>query len=102
LPGDENVLTIPATAVLSAPYGDAVYVIEPQVANGKTNLVAQQKFIRTGRAHGDFVSVESGLKAGDRVVTAGIFKLHNGDFVQENNKDTDSPKASLTPNPPNS
>jgi membrane fusion protein (multidrug efflux system) len=102
LPGDENVLTIPATAVLSAPYGDAVYVIEPQVANGKTNLVAQQKFIRTGRAHGDFVSVESGLKPGDRVVTAGIFKLHNGDFVQENNNPDDSPKASLTPNPPNS
>jgi membrane fusion protein (multidrug efflux system) len=102
LPQSQPVLTVPATAVLSAPYGDAVYVIEPQVANGKTNLVAQQKFIRTGRAHGDFVSVESGLKAGDRVVTAGIFKLHNGDFVQENNNPDDSPKPSLTPNPPNS
>jgi membrane fusion protein (multidrug efflux system) len=63
-------------------------------------LIVQQKFIRTGRAHGDFVSVESGLKAGDRVVTAGLFKLRNGASVQENN--TDTLKPSLTPNPPNS
>ena len=102
LPQAQPVLAVPATAVMRAPYGDAVYVIEPQVANGVTKLVAQQKFIRTGRAHGDFVSVESGLKAGDRVVTAGIFKLHNGSSVQENNTAADSPKPSLSPAPPNS
>ncbi len=62
--------------------------------------MAQQKFIRTGRARGDFVSVESGLQAGDRVVTAGLFKLRNGMSVLENNENT--PKPSLTPNPPNS
>jgi membrane fusion protein (multidrug efflux system) len=102
LPQAEAVLAVPATAVLRAPFGDAVYLIEPQVAGGVTNLVAQQKFIRTGRTHGDFVSVESGLKAGDRVVTSGLFKLHNGSSVQENNAATDSPKPSLTPTPPNS
>jgi membrane fusion protein (multidrug efflux system) len=96
------VLAVPATAVLSAPSGDSVYLIEPQVANGVTNLVAQQKLIRTGRMHGDFVSVESGLKAGDRVVTSGLFKLHNGSTVQENNAATDSPQPSLHPTPPNS
>lgn len=100
LPGDQKVLVIPATALLSAPYGDSVFVIEPQVANGKTNLIAQQKFIRTGRAQGDFVSVESGLKAGDKVVTAGIFKLRNGMAVVENNEL--APKPSRTPTPPNS
>jgi membrane fusion protein (multidrug efflux system) len=99
LPGENQVLAIPTTAVMSAPYGDAVYVIEPQVADGVTNLVAQQKIIRTGRAHGDFVSVEAGLQAGDRVASAGLFKLHNGSNVQENN--TNSPPASLSPNPPN-
>jgi membrane fusion protein (multidrug efflux system) len=100
LPEEKPVLAIPATAILSAPFGDSVFLIEPQAANGKTNLVVQQKFIRTGRAHGDFISVESGLNAGDRVVSAGIFKLHNGASVQENNEDT--PKPSLSPNPPNS
>jgi membrane fusion protein (multidrug efflux system) len=102
LPQAEAVLAVPATAILRAPFGDAVYLIEPQVTGGVTNLVAQQKFIRTGRMHGDFVSVESGLKAGDRVVTSGLFKLHNGSTVQENNGATDSPQPSLTPTPPNS
>ena len=102
LPQAEAVLAVPATAILRAPFGDAVYLIEPQVAGGVTNLVAQQKFIRTGRMHGDFVSVESGLKAGDRVVTSGLFKLHNGSTVQENNGASESPQPSLTPTPPNS
>ena len=93
---------MPATAILSAPYGDAVYVITPQTENGKTNLIVQQKLVRTGRARGDFVSVESGLQAGDHVVTSGLFKLHNGSSVQENNAPADSPQPSLTPTPPNS
>jgi len=100
LPQEQDVLAIPATAILSAPYGDSVFVITPQIADGKTNLVAQQKFIRTGKAHGDFVSVESGLNPGDKVASAGVFKLRNGVNVQENNEA--SPKPSLTPNPPNS
>jgi len=100
LPGEKTVLVIPATAVLSAPYGDSVFVLEPQVAGGQTNLIVQQKFIRTGGARGDFISVESGLKPGERVVKAGIFKLRNGMSVQENNVVT--PENSLTPTPPNS
>ncbi|HEU6447919.1 MAG TPA: efflux RND transporter periplasmic adaptor subunit [Verrucomicrobiae bacterium] len=99
LPESKPVLAIPATAILSAPYGDSVFLIQ-KAADGSTNLVVQQKFIRTGRAHGDFISVESGLKAGDEVATGGIFKLHNGANVQINNDD--APKPSLTPNPPNS
>jgi len=99
LPGDQNVLVIPATAVLSAPYGDSVFIIEPQVTEGKTNLIVQQKFIRTGRTQGDFVSVQSGLNAGDKIVTAGLFKLHNGAAVVENNDIV--PPASDTPTPPN-
>jgi len=99
LPLKTPVLVIPATAVLSAPYGDSVFVVTP-VATGSTNLIAQQKFIRTGRTHGDFVSVETGLNAGDRVVAAGVFKLRNGMAVKENN--TLAPKSSETPTPPNS
>ena len=60
----------------------------------------EQKFIRTGQAHGDFISVESGLKPGDRVVSAGIFKLRNGMPVQENNQTT--PKSVNAPRPADS
>ena len=95
-----NVLAVPGTAILSAPYGDAVYIIRPQATNGVTNLIVHQQFVQTGAARGDFVSVKSGLQAGDRVVTAGLFKLHNGAPVFENN--TNSPQPSLNPNPPNS
>lgn len=100
LPGENNVLAIPSTAVLWAPYGNSVYLVESVTTNGATNLVVQQKLILTGRTRGDFVSVNSGLKAGDRVVSAGLFKLHSGDNIQENN--ADAAKPSLTPTPPNS
>ena len=85
LPGDQNVLVIPATAVLSAPYGNSVYIIE-SATNATDGLVVRQQFVKTGNARGDFVSVESGLKAGDRIVRSGMFKLRNGASVVENNE----------------
>jgi membrane fusion protein (multidrug efflux system) len=99
LPQEEPVLVIPSTAILSNPYGDSVFKVVPDGANS-TNLVAEQAFIRAGRTRGDYVVVESGLKAGDRVAAAGVFKLRNHMSLQENNEMT--PKASQTPTPPNS
>lgn len=99
LPEAKPVLVIPATAVLSAPYGDSVYVIDSKpAADGKPALSVRQQVIRTGAAHGDFVSVETGLKAGDRVVSAGQFKLRNGMAVVENNDL--APKSEKSPHPP--
>jgi len=96
------VLAIPATSVLSAPYGDSVYVIEskPGKDSGKPQLVVRQQFVRTGRARGDFVSVESGLKVGERIVSAGIFKLRNGMAVIESNEL--APKSEVAPRPSDS
>jgi membrane fusion protein (multidrug efflux system) len=84
-PDAHPVLAIPATSVLSAPYGDSVYVLE-SATNAPDALVVRQQFIILGsRSKGDFVSVTSGLKPGDKVVTSGIFKLRNGMRVVENN-----------------
>jgi membrane fusion protein (multidrug efflux system) len=99
LGGDQQVLSIPATAVFSAPYGDSVYVVEPST-NKAGALVVRQQFIRTGRVRGDFVSVEAGLKAGERVASSGLFKLRNGMSVVENNEL--APKAEKAPQPSNS
>jgi membrane fusion protein (multidrug efflux system) len=101
LPTEENVLVIPSTAILSAPYGDTVFVIQnstnkPVGTNGP-GLVVDTQIVRTGRAHGDFVSVEAGLKAGDRVVQSGLFKLRKGAPVVENN--ALAPKPSEKPKP---
>ena len=89
LPEEQKVLVIPNTAVLSAPYGDSVYVIDP-ATNAAAGLVVRQQLIRSDRSRSNFVSVVSGLKPGDRVVSSGIFKLRQGMAVVENN--------ALTPN----
>lgn len=96
LPGEQDVLVIPAPAVLAAPYGASVYVIE-QATNGAGGLTVRQQFVRTGRARGDFVSVEAGLKEGDKVAGSGLFKLRNGASIVENNELTPKPEKSPTP-----
>lgn len=99
LPDEQPVLAIPATSILSAPYGDSVYVVQ-SATNSAASLTVQQRFIRVGRARGDFVSVVNGLKPGDRVVTSGIFKLRNGMSVVENNDLT--PNSEKKPHPSDS
>ncbi len=77
----DRVLVIPATAVLHAPYGDSLFVIqegEEAGADGRKPLVVQQKFIRLGARRGDFVVVNEGLEAGEQVVSTGAFKLRPG------------------------
>jgi len=92
------VLYVPATAVLFAPYGDSVYVLEGQVdAAGSATLVARQRFVRLGERRGDMVAVASGLSAGDAVVSSGGFKLRNGAAVVV--KNDLAPRAELAPNP---
>lgn len=100
LPVEQPVLVVPATAVLRAPYGDTVYVIEHAAATNRDTpgLVARQQIIRTGANRGDFVSVISGLKEGERIASAGLFKLRNGMAVIENNEI--APKTSEAPQPP--
>ncbi len=99
LPGLEDVLAIPAAAVLSAPYGDSVFLVEERKDEhtGAPVKVVRQQFVRLGRSRGDFVTVISGLKAHDVVVTTGAFKLRNGMSVSVDNKL--SPEFSLTPKP---
>lgn len=99
LPEEQKVLVIPATSVLSAPYGDSVYVIEPST-NKAGGLAVRQQFVRVGGVRGDFINVETGLKPGEKIVSAGQFKLRNGMAVTENNEIV--PKASDKPRPSDS
>ena len=95
---EQRVLTIPATAVLFAPYGDSVFAVEEKKDGaGKTTAVVRQKFVRTGERRGDLVAVASGLREGETVVTSGAFKLRNGAAVTVN--DALAPKALLAPRP---
>ncbi|MFA7383168.1 MAG: efflux RND transporter periplasmic adaptor subunit [Desulfurivibrionaceae bacterium] len=102
LPGKNQVLAIPATAVLPAPYGDSVFVVEErkEEKSGKTGLAVRQQFVRLGERRGDFVAVLSGLEDGATVVSTGVFKLRNGQQVVIDN--ALNPKFSLNPTPDNS
>lgn len=100
LPTGEAVVSVPMTAVVHASYGDSVFVVETkETSPGKPAKVARQQFVRTGRMQGDFVSIESGLKAGEEVVTAGAFKLRNGAVVLVRNDVKSDP--SVDPRPEN-
>ncbi len=99
LPQKNPVLVIPATAVSYAPYGDSVFVIEKK-KDEKTKQEMQlirQQFVRLGETRGDFVTVTNGLKAGETVVSSGVFKLRNGMPVVINNEL--APKPELSPKP---
>jgi len=102
MPEKQTVLPIIATAIAYATFGDSVFVIEDQKneQSGKTEKILRQQFIRLGQARGDFVDVIDGLKAGESVVTGGVFKLRSGMKVIIDN--TLAPEPSLNPQPSDS
>jgi membrane fusion protein, multidrug efflux system len=95
----KKTIVIPGSAVSYAPYGDSVFVIEKQKdpKTGKESEMLRQQFVRIGEARGDFVAVTQGLKAGQTVVSTGVFKLRNGMAVTVNNDL--APKPELNPKP---
>jgi membrane fusion protein (multidrug efflux system) len=94
----QEVLAVPSTAVIYAPFGDTVFVIEPGEKTGSS--IARQQFVRLGKARGDFVEVIDGLKAGEVVASAGAFKLLNGQEVVVGTLPT--PEYKLEPTPEDS
>ncbi len=111
LPDRKQVVAIPMTAVVHAPYGDSVFIVEPvsgpapstQTTEGKTPSFpvrqVRQQFVRLGQERGDFVAVLEGVSAGQEVVSAGAFKLRNGAKIAVNNHIR--PEPSLDPRPVN-
>jgi membrane fusion protein (multidrug efflux system) len=101
LPSQQEFLVIPATAVLYAPYGDTVFVIDEvkDEASGQVQKILRQQIVRLGRSRGDFVAVTKGLKEGEQVVTSGVFKLRPKMAVVIDN--SLAPQAKTEPTPAN-
>jgi membrane fusion protein (multidrug efflux system) len=94
----EAVQVIPATAVVHAPHGDSVFVIEAEaVPEGTDALVVRQQPVRLGARRGDYVVVADGARAGEQIVAAGVFKLRAGMPVIIDNALT--PEFALAPTP---
>jgi len=110
LPAEQNVVTVPQTAVVTSLYGDYVYKIEeqkPEAEGGENKaaasqaskpapsagtqqpagptLVARQVFVTMGRRNGAQVEITKGVEPGDRIVTAGQNKVSNGSVLDINN-----------------
>ncbi len=92
------VVTVPTTAVRRAAFGDHVFVLEsPPPAAAPTGgapppgdsaspqmpspRIARQRMVTLGTNLGDRVIVNSGIREGESVATAGSFKLHEGATV---------------------
>lgn len=102
----QAVVAIPVTGLLHAPYGDSVFVVEDKPAgspgmatapDGRPVKIARQQFVRTGAARGDFVAITKGVTAGQRVVTAGAFKLRNSSPVVVDDTVQATPQVALQP-----
>ena len=81
------VISLPASAISYAPFGDSVFVLaDLKNPNGQAYRGVRQQFVKLGGSRGDQIGVLSGIKAGDEVVTSGVFRLRNGAAVVVNNK----------------
>jgi membrane fusion protein (multidrug efflux system) len=91
-----EVVSLPATAINYAPYGDSVYVVaDMKDPKGHEYQGARQQVVKVDGSRGDQVAVVSGLNPGDQVISSGGFRLRNGASVQVNN----AVKPDNNPNP---
>jgi len=80
-------VTLPASAISYAPYGDSVFIVEAlKDSKGQKYRGVRQQFVKLGAARGDQIAVLSGIKPQEEIVTSGAFKLRNGAAVVVNNK----------------
>lgn len=109
LPESRDVTILPVSALVHASYGDSVFVVEDRKddagnpvtgPDGHPAKVARQQFVKVSETRGDFAAVTNGVTAGQDVVTAGAFKLHNGAPIVVNAA-AEQPKADLAPHPEN-
>jgi len=86
----EQVVTVPQTAVTYSLYGDNVFLVNAVKSKDKDGkdvdeLVIERRFIKVGPVRDGRVAIASGLKPGDKVVTAGQNKIDQGSKVVVDN-----------------
>jgi len=77
----DDVLTLPRTAITYTPYGDSVFLVD----GDSEPLTVRRIQVKTGEQREGRVRILEGLSEGDRVVSAGQVKLRNGQAVTIDN-----------------
>lgn len=86
-----KVLAVPTSAINFAPYGDSIFVVTDKGGA----LTVEMNPVTLGEMRGNLVEVLSGVKAGDRIVTSGVFKLRPGAGILIN--DQAGPSTEVSP-----
>jgi len=96
MPEEEQVVTLPQTAITYNPYGDSVFLVNESTDDqGDTVLTVERKFVETGASRASQIQILEGVEAGQRVVTSGQLKLRNGAKVNIDN--TTEPASDPSP-----
>jgi multidrug efflux system membrane fusion protein len=85
---ERNVLTVPSAAVERGPDGLFTYVV-------KSDSTVEMRTVTVGQDTGTIAVIASGLAAGDRVVTAGQYRVQPGAPVQVATANSQMPPAKL-------
>jgi len=88
-PEDNEVVTVPRTAISYNTYGDFVFAIEE---NDEGELVVNRRTITAGPTRDTRVAILSGLEAGEKVVSKGLLRLRAGQKVTIQDEDKDEEK----------
>jgi membrane fusion protein (multidrug efflux system) len=78
-PRDNEVVTLPRTAISYNTYGNFVYVVEE---NDNGELIVSRRSVTTGEVRDGRAAVLSGLEEGETVVAKGLLRLRAGQRVE--------------------
>lgn len=90
-PENKEVITVPRTAISYNTYGDFVFVIEE---NNQGTQVVKRRSVTTGETRDGQISVLSGLKAGETVISKGLLRLRAGQPVEIQDESREPQEAS--------
>jgi multidrug efflux system membrane fusion protein len=83
---EHNVLTVPSAAIQRGPDGLFTYIVKP-------DSTVDMRAIAVGQETGAIAVIDSGLAGGDRVVTAGQYRVQPGTLVQIGTANPQVPEA---------
>lgn len=90
-PEDNEVVTVPRTAVSYNTYGDFVFVVGD---NDEGTQVVTRRTVETGETRDQRVAILSGLEAGETIVAKGLLRLRAGQPVQIQDESGEPQEAS--------
>lgn len=95
----QRYITLPRTTITFNSFGSTVYRLENngQDEKGKAKLIAKQSLVTTGDTRGDQITILTGVKEGETIVTTGQIKLRNGSPVTVDNSIQPSNDANPQP-----